>query len=102
MTKNLMGKVAATALAGMFVAGSVVATTASAAEKVQCKGANACKGKGACKAGDAGCKKKNSCKGKGGCKMMTEAQCKKKGGTAEGGAAAGGEAAPAPAGDATK
>jgi hypothetical protein len=55
----------------------VAKTQVSAGAKVQrlddtdkhdCKGQNACKGKGNCKTGDNGCKGQNSCKGKGGCK----------------------------------
>ena len=41
---------------------------ATALDKHDCKGMNACKGQGGCSAGDGGCKGKNSCKGKGGCK----------------------------------
>jgi len=42
---------------------------ASAEYKHTCKGANACKGQGGCKSGDAGCAGKNTCKTKGGCNV---------------------------------
>lgn len=61
--KRLTGLVLATAAAGMFAA----ATVSSAAEqaKVECDGANACKGKSSCQTANNACKGQNSCKGKG-------------------------------------
>ena len=42
-----------------------VATFATSASAVVCKGANACKGQSACKGASNACKGQNACKGKG-------------------------------------
>ncbi|HTQ03872.1 MAG TPA: hypothetical protein VMI54_08440 [Polyangiaceae bacterium] len=39
-------------------------------DKHDCKGQNACKGKGGCKTDTHACKGQNACKGQGGCKGM--------------------------------
>jgi hypothetical protein len=60
-------KVLLAAVAGLLSVGTLAATTATtaqAAEKVKCYGANECKGHGSC-AGAQGCAGKNACKGQG-------------------------------------
>lgn len=81
------GTAVAVAVAGLFLAGNVMAEAAKGAEakapapakKVMCEGVNSCKGKGAC-GGKDGCKGKNGCKGKGMTEMSSEAECTKAGG----------------------
>lgn len=100
MKKSTAGAAVAAAVAGLFIAGNVMAEAAkggSAApaptevKKVMCSGVNSCKGKGECAAkgsckgkggcgGKDGCKGKNSCKGKG-MTTMTPDECTKAGGT---------------------
>ena len=63
--------------ASIFAAGGLI--TAAHAEGVKCHGTNACKGQSACKGGASACKGLNACKGQG-FSMMSEAQCKAKGG----------------------
>lgn len=88
MKKTTAGAAVAAAVAGLFIAGNVMAeaakssvtvTTAAPAKKVMCEGVNSCKGKGAC-GGKDGCKGKNGCKGKGMMEMGTEDECTKAGG----------------------
>lgn len=87
--KKRTGVAVAVAVAGMFVAGNVLAegakggTAAPAptpAKKVMCEGGNSCKGKGACKGMGNACAGKNGCKGKGMSEMASEAECTKAGG----------------------
>ncbi len=59
--------------AAVFAAGTFVATSASA--KVQCPGANACKGQSACKSSANACKGQNACKGKGFTETTTSIEC---------------------------
>ena len=67
MTKNLTG--IALAAAAVFAAGSMVSTSALAADmkdaKVHCSGVNSCKGTSECKSAKNECKGHNSCKGQG-------------------------------------
>jgi hypothetical protein len=86
--KKSTGIAVATAVAGLFIAGSVMAEAAKTgaaasapapAKKVMCEGVNSCKGKGAC-GGKDGCKGKNGCKGKGMSEMGSEEECTKAGG----------------------
>lgn len=72
MNKKLSGLILATAAAGLFATANVV--TAAEEAKVQCDGANACKGKSACKTASNSCKGMNSCKGKG-MEMMSKKDC---------------------------
>lgn len=84
MTRRKFSGIAiATAAAGLF-AFAAVPGTASAGEdgKVHCTGVNACKGKSACKTASNACKGMNSCKGKG-FLVMSEKECKEKGGKPE-------------------
>ncbi|OGP86735.1 MAG: hypothetical protein A2Y95_05570 [Deltaproteobacteria bacterium RBG_13_65_10] len=75
---NWKNAVLASAVAGLFVAGSaheVFAAGDSATEaKIHCEGVNACKGKGSCKSANNSCKGENACKGKGWV-AMTQAEC---------------------------
>ena len=84
MDKKLTGAVLATAVAGLFLSGQILAEeTAGGAkepEKVCCKGANSCKGQGACGGADNACAWKNGCSGKGWIKASKD-DCKAKGGT---------------------
>lgn len=78
------GLVVATAVAGLFLAGSVMAEEAAApaadkVEKVGCMGINACKGKGVCKTAENACAGHNACKGKGIVKVTKE-ECESQGG----------------------
>ena len=75
------GATLAAAAATLFLAGAVVSTvsTPAAAAQGKCMAANACKGQSACKGGASACKGLNACKGQG-FSMMSEAQCKAKGG----------------------
>ncbi|MBI1909393.1 MAG: hypothetical protein HYS22_04410 [Deltaproteobacteria bacterium] len=75
--KKLAGALVATAVAGLFISGKVLAEESKSdtkAAKVHCEGGNECKGKGECKGVDHGCGGKNGCKGKG-FMMMTQAEC---------------------------
>jgi uncharacterized membrane protein len=69
------GILAATA-AALFLAGAtgVVASPASAAEKIKCDGVNSCKGHSDCKTSSSECAAKNECKGKG-FVMLTPEEC---------------------------
>ena len=84
MKPQMKGAVIATAVAGMFIARSVLAQAYRNAEelaaKVHCEGVNECKGKGSCKSAGNACSGKNDCKGKGWIAMSAE-ECKAKGGT---------------------
>ena len=74
----------ATAAAGLFLTGAVVARAADQAggDKVMCEGVNACKGQGACATAHNECAGKNGCKGKGAMEMSAK-DCKDKGGKAQ-------------------
>ena len=75
------GATLAAAAATLFLAGAVVSTVSTPADAAQgkCMAANACKGQSACKGGASACKGLTACKGQG-FSMMSEAQCKSKGG----------------------
>ncbi len=82
--KKLKGTLLATAVAGLFLSGHVLAEektqdTAKKAE-VHCAGINSCAGKGACKSADNSCQGKNGCKGKGWVSVKSEKECTDKGG----------------------
>lgn len=82
---------------GLLVLSAVAALSAQAADKnpapkkekeaatVRCDGANECKGKGECGSATYACAGNNECKGKGWV-VLTEAECKKKGGKPNGAA----------------
>ena len=78
------GAVMAAVVAGMFVAGHVMATdattTTATTAKVKCSGTNECKGKGACHSAENACKGQNGCKGKGWMEMDSDKACMDKGG----------------------
>jgi len=74
------GAFIAAAVAGLFSAATPFTPSAKAESSVQCKGVNACKGKGGCHSADNACKGQNGCKGKG-WTMMSEKDCKAKGGS---------------------
>jgi len=57
----------------VFAATTFIAASASA--KVQCPGANACKGQSACKSATNACKGQNACKGKGFTETTTTVEC---------------------------
>lgn len=79
--KKLTGLVIAAAAAGMFAA-APVAHADQHMGKVHCTGINACKGKSDCKTASNACKGMNACKGKG-MIVMSEKECKEKGGKIE-------------------
>lgn len=79
----MMGAIVATAVAGLFLAGSAMATEEAGKKeeaKIHCSGINACAGKGGCKGVDNACAGKNGCKGKGWIGVKTEKECTDKGG----------------------
>ena len=78
--KGLTGAVLATAVAGMFVAGTAFANEPAKDAKVKCAGVNACKGHGKCHGAKNECAGKNGCKGQG-WEEMSEADCTAKHGT---------------------
>lgn len=87
MNKRTTGTAVAMAIAGLFIAGNVLANTKPAAapaptptKKVMCEGVNSCKGKGSCKGMTNACAGKNGCKGKGMSPMNNAADCTKAGG----------------------
>lgn len=85
MNKQVKGAVIAAAVAGLFLAGHVMAAedgNKGEAAKVKCVGGNACKGKGSCATAEHSCAGENSCKGKGWI-MTSDADCKAKGGKVE-------------------
>ena len=75
------GATLAAAAATLFLAGAVASTSSTPANAAmgKCMAGNACKGQSACKGGANSCKGLNACKGTG-FSMMSEAQCKAKGG----------------------
>lgn len=81
MKRGSKGMLFATAAAGLFLSGAVVAqaTDKAADDKVHCAGVNACKGQGACAGGGHSCAGKNGCKGQGWVDASKE-ECAKKGG----------------------
>ena len=80
-TPNTSGILLATAVAALFVAGSVAAAEQGAAQeaKVTCGGINACKGQSECATATSGCKGLNACKGQG-IVSTSKKECADKGG----------------------
>lgn len=73
------GALIAAMAAGLFAASAPMVASAGDSDKVQCQGVNSCKGKSACHTASSACAGQNSCKGKGWL-MLTEKECKAKGG----------------------
>jgi hypothetical protein len=73
------GALIAAMAAGLFSAGAPALANAADSDKVHCEGVNSCKGKGSCHSAANGCAGRNGCKGKGWV-VMTEKECKAKGG----------------------
>ncbi len=67
MNSKITGALIATAVAGLFIAGTAKAgdEPPASARKVKCEGINSCKGHGACKSADHACAGKNDCASKG-------------------------------------
>lgn len=79
-TGRVSGAALATVAAGLFLVGASESQGAEkAGAKVQCNGANACKGKSACSTARNSCKGQNECKGQGWA-SLTEKDCTAKGG----------------------
>ena len=75
--KKLTDIALATAAACIFSMTAMSTTTFAADEaKIQCDGANACKGTSECKTDKNACKGQNACKGTG-FKAMSKAECDK-------------------------
>jgi len=66
MNRASRGVLIASAAAGLFLSGAVVAVAAEKAggDTVHCMGINACKGQGACASAANSCQGQNACKGK--------------------------------------
>ena len=83
MSKNLTG--IALAAATVFAAGSMMSSSAQAADmkdaKVHCSGINSCKGAAECKTAKNDCKGHNSCKGQGWVIKDSAKECEAAGGT---------------------
>jgi hypothetical protein len=79
--KNKRAWLAATA-AICFGAACTPEGDATAIAKVQCDGANSCKGKSECATAHSECNGQNSCKGKGWVQLTPE-ECESAGGTAK-------------------
>ncbi|MEW6433081.1 MAG: hypothetical protein AB1730_16380 [Myxococcota bacterium] len=90
--KIAKGVMLASAVASLFASAALAADKApkkdakgTAPAEVRCEGVNECKGKGACGGATHGCAGQNECKGKGWV-VMSEKECKAKGGKNAGGA----------------
>jgi len=84
MRSRTKGAMLAAAVALAFMANSASAQDSSSNPRptyVACLGVNSCKGQSMCKSFDHDCQGMNSCKGKGFI-MLTEQECKDKGGKA--------------------
>lgn len=79
MNKELLGILAATALAHLVVADFTPVAQAADDAKIKCSGINACKGTSECKTAGSACHGKNTCKGKG-WTTTTAKDCTDKGG----------------------
>ncbi len=83
MNSKITGALVATAVAGLFLAGTAKAADGTApagsGAKVKCEGVNSCKGHGSCKGADHGCAGQNGCKGKGWVETTKEDCATKKG-----------------------
>jgi hypothetical protein len=82
MKNTWKGALIATAVAGLFAAGTTLAadTGKSESKEVKCAGGNSCKGKGACAGAGHDCAGKNACKGQGWEKVSSAKECTDKGG----------------------
>lgn len=78
---KMTGMALAAAAAALFTTASIGTAVAAEEAKVQCTGANACKGQGACKSAKNDCAGKNGCKGQG-FLNISEKECAAKGGKA--------------------
>lgn len=80
-SKNTSGMLLASAVAALFMSGTVMAAEEGSAQeaKVHCAGINSCKGTSECKTATNECKGKNACSGKG-FVSTTEKECTEKGG----------------------
>jgi hypothetical protein len=80
LTKTISQTALAVAAAGLFLAGTSAGMAAEAKQaRVQCAGANGCKGKSDCATATSACHGQNACKGQGWLKL-TEKECLEKGG----------------------
>ena len=81
MNRSSRGILIASAAAGLFLSGAVVARAGEKAsgDTVHCAGINACKGQAACASAANSCQGQNACKGKGWIES-SKAECEKKGG----------------------
>ena len=75
------GATLAIAAVSLALVGSVATATAAKAAKVQCLGANSCKGKSDCHSPKNACKGMNACKGKGWVFEESAKACEEAGGT---------------------
>jgi hypothetical protein len=83
LTQTISRTALAVAAAGLFLAGTSAGVVADAKQaKVQCTGANGCKGKSDCATAISACHGQNACKGQGWLKL-TEKECLDKGGKVE-------------------
>ena len=83
LTKTISRTALAIAAAGLFLAGTSAGVAADTKQaKVQCTGANGCKGKSDCATATSSCHGQNACKGQGWLKL-TEKECLEKGGKVE-------------------
>ncbi|OAI29536.1 hypothetical protein A1351_10185 [Methylosinus sp. R-45379] len=74
------GTALAIAAVSLALAGAVTTAIAATPGKVQCIGANSCKGKSDCHSPKNACKGMNACKGKGWAFVESEEACKAAGG----------------------
>lgn len=77
---TVKGAMVASAVAGLFAAGTPAVVFAKDTAKVKCAGINSCKGKGQCHSATSSCAGQNGCKGKGWVET-TAKECKAKKGT---------------------
>lgn len=81
MKLNAKSGAALAAAAALLVLSNIAAVApATAANKVNCFGVNACKGHGSCKSTANACKGQNACKGKG-FVVISKSTCTAKGGS---------------------
>lgn len=84
MNTRSKGSWLAASAAALFCAGGLACssdgTDGATTARVQCNGANDCKGRSECQTAESGCAGLNSCKGKGWL-MVTREMCERKGGT---------------------
>ena len=83
LMRTISGAALAVTAAGLFLGGTTAGVAADTKQaKVQCTGANGCKGKSDCATATSACHGQNACKGQGWLKM-TEKECLEKGGKVE-------------------